>query len=97
MSCTARRGCSVFTQSAALSPQHSPRWTPAYSLPPVDDLALQAAVAAILNLGGDVLPAPFNTQAQKEARSKIPVAEHTAGINQQAVLAVMVGVRQESS
>ena len=51
--------------------------TPAYSLPPVDDLALQSAVAAILNLSGDVLPAPFNAQAQKEARSKIPVAEHT--------------------
>ena len=26
MSCTARRGCSVFTQSSALSPQHSPRY-----------------------------------------------------------------------
>ena len=26
MSCKARRGCSVFTQSSALSPQHSPRY-----------------------------------------------------------------------
>ncbi len=26
MSCTARRGCSVFTQSSVLRPQHSPRY-----------------------------------------------------------------------
>jgi hypothetical protein len=51
--------------------------TPTYSLPPANDEALQAAVAAILNLSGDVLPAPFNAEAQKEALSKIPVAEHT--------------------
>lgn len=50
--------------------------TSTYSLPPVDDAALQAAVAAILNLGSDVLPSPFNAEAQSEALSKIPVAEH---------------------